>query len=198
MKKIIIGIISILLLISGIIGINTVNAKETTYTLRFKADDITEDFDLYLLLPKEYIIFAIKEAGLDIEYNGAETLKENDIPNIEVNKNNIMDEVYQEDGREYVQILFDKNEDNIYEFEVLTSYVDMDIKFRIKNINKDYIAHIDNFKIENGVCEVDYNYRTDEVKQLNQTFIPFLTKLLVIILIIIIVVAIISYIKHKN
>ena len=58
MKKIIIGIISILLLISGIIGINTVDAKETTYTLRFKADDITEDFDLYLLLPKEYIIFA--------------------------------------------------------------------------------------------------------------------------------------------
>lgn len=198
MKKIIIGIISILLLFSGIIGINIVNAQEDTYTLRFKADDITEDFDLYILLPKEYIIFAIKEAGLDIEYNGAKTLKENDIPNINVNKNNVMDEVYQENGKEYVQILLDKNEEGIYEFEVLNSYVDMDMKFRIKNISKDYIVHIDNFKVEDGVCEVDYNYRTDEVKQPNQTFIPFLTKLLIITVIIIIVVAIISRIKNNS
>ena len=42
------------------------------------------DLDIYLLLPKEYIIEAIKYDGLDIEYKGVETFKENNIPSINI------------------------------------------------------------------------------------------------------------------
>ena len=173
-------------------------AIEETYTLEFEASDVSEDFDLYLLLPKEYIEFAIEEDGLDLEYTGAETLKDNDIPSIRVNKDDVSDEIYEEDGVEYTQILLEPNEDGKYEFDILSSYGKMDMKYRIKNLNKDYIVHIDNFKIDNGVCQIQYNYDEDAVKQPDTEFVPFITKLLIIILIVIIVVGLIAYIKQRR
>ena len=173
-------------------------AIEETYTLEFEASDVSEDFDLYLLLPKEYIEFAIEEDGVDLEYTGAETLKDNDIPSIRVNKDDVSDEIYEEDGVEYTQILLEPNEDGKYEFDILSSYGKMDMKYRIKNLNKDYIVHIDNFKIDNGVCQIQYNYDEDAVKQPDTEFVPFITKLLIIILIVIIVVGLIAYIKQRR
>ena len=173
-------------------------AIEETYTLEFEASDVSEDFDLYLLLPKEYIEFAIEEDGLDLEYTGAETLKDNDIPSIRVNKDDVSDEIYEEDGVEYTQILLEPNEDGKYEFDILSSYGKMDMKYRIKNLNKDYIVHIDNFKIDNGVCQIQYNYDEDAVKQPDTEFVPFITKLLIIILVVIIVVGLIAYIKQRR
>lgn len=197
MKRLITVFSVLLVILSGLL-LNISYAYDETYTLEFEANNVNEDFDLYLLLPKDYIIFAIQEDGLNIEYTGAETLKNNDIPSIRVNKENINDELYEEDGKEYVQILLEENEDGKYEFDILSNYPDMDMKYRIKNMNKDYIVHIDNFKINNSVCKIEYDYEEDTVKQPDTEFIPFITKLLIIILIVIIVVGLIAYIKQRR
>ena len=168
-------------------------------TLEFETVNESEMFDLYILLPKEYIEYVIKNDELDIEYEGVETLKDNDIPSINVNKENISNDLYKENDEEYIQILLEENEDNKYEFDILKDYGKLDIKYRIKNINRDEIVHIDNFKIDsNNVCEIKYNYEENTVKQPNVGFIPFITKLLIIILVIIIIVGIIAYVKKRR
>lgn len=197
MKRMI-TILSVFVMIIGVILFNYSYAYEKTYTLEFKASDVSEDFDLYLLLPKDYVLFAIEEDGLNIEYTGVETLKNNDIPSIRVDKESISDELYEEGGVEYIQILLEENEDGKYEFDILSNYNKMNMKYRVKNMNKDDIVHIDNFKISNGVCKVEYNYEKNTVKQPDTEFIPFVTKVLMVILVVIIVVGIIAYIKQRR
>ena len=197
MKRMI-TILSVFVMIIGVILFNYSYAYEKTYTLEFKASDVSDDFDLYLLLPKDYVLFAIEEDGLNIEYTGVETLKNNDIPSIRVDKESISDELYEEGGVEYIQILLEENEDGKYEFDILSNYNKMNMKYRVKNMNKDDIVHIDNFKISNGVCKVEYNYEKNTVKQPDTEFIPFVTKVLMIILVVIIVVGIIAYIKQRR
>lgn len=197
MKRMI-TIFSVFVMIIGVILFNYSYAYEKTYTLEFKASDVSEDFDLYLLLPKDYVLFAIEEDGLNIEYTGVETLKNNDIPSIRVDKESISDELYEEGGVEYIQILLQENEKGKYEFDILSNYNKMNMKYRVKNMNKDDIVHIDNFKISNGVCKVEYNYEKNTVKQPDTEFIPFVTKVLMIILVVIIVVGIIAYIKQRR
>ena len=177
------------------ISTNDSKAYNKTYTLEFKTIDANEKIDIYVLLPKEYIIFAIKEDKLDIEYKGVETLIENDIPSIKVKKENISSELYEENEKEYIQILLEQDEDGIYKFDILSDYGKLDIKFRIKNINKDFIAHIDNFKIDDDVCKIEYNYKKDTIKQPNTKFIPFMVKFLIFVLVAVIVVGIIAYVK---
>lgn len=168
-------------------------------TLEFETVNESEIFDLYILLPKEYIEYVIKNDKLDIEYKGVETLKDNDIPSINVNKENISNDLYKEDNKEYIQILLEENENNKYEFDILKDYGKLNIKYRIKNINRDEIVHIDNFKIDsNNVCEIKYNYEENTVKQPNVGFIPFITKLLIVILVITIIVGIIAYVKKRR
>ena len=168
-------------------------------TLEFETVNESEIFDLYILLPKEYIEYVIKNDKLDIEYKGVETLKDNDIPSINVNKENISNDLYKEDNKEYIQILLEENENNKYEFDILKDYGKLNIKKRIKNINRDEIVHIDNFKIDsNNVCEIKYNYEENTVKQPNVGFIPFITKLLIVILVITIIVGIIAYVKKRR
>ena len=170
-----------------------------TVTLEFETVNESEIFDLYILLPKEYIEYVIKNDKLDIEYKGVETLKNRDIPSINVNKENISNDLYEEDDEEYIQILLEENENNKYEFYILKDYGKLNIKYRIKNINRDEIVHIDNFKIDsNNVCEIKYNYEENTVKQPNVGFIPFITKLLIVILLIIIIVGIIAYVKKRR
>ena len=197
MKRLI-TILSILIMIIGGILLNFSYAKGDTYTLEFKALDVTEGFDLYLLLPKDYILFAIKKDNLNIEYNGAKTLKDNDIPSIHVNKGDVQNELYEEDGVEYVQILLTPDNSGNYEFDILSDYGKIDMKYRIKNANKDNIAYIDNFEIHNGVCKIEYNYEKNTVEQRKTEFIPFLVKLLLLVLIVIIVIGIIAYNKQRR
>ena len=197
MKRMI-TILSVFVMIIGVILFNYSYAYEKTYTLEFKASDVSDDFDLYLLLPKDYVLFAIEEDGLNKEYTGVETLKNNDIPSIRVDKESISDELYEEGGVEYIQILLEENEEGKYEFDILSNYNKMNMKYRVKNMNKDDIVHIDNFKISNGVCKVEYNYEKNTVKQPDTEFIPFVTKVLMIILVVIIVVGIIAYIKQRR
>lgn len=205
MKKRITTLFAIIIISLLMIIFNTTNAQATSadnefFELQFKIinNEENENVDIYLLLPKEYIEFAIEHDKLDIEYEGASTLKENNIPSIDVDGLNILDDIYEEDGTEYVQILLEKNEDNIYSFNILSDYFDLDMKYRIKNDDKDFIAHIDNFDIENGVCEIEYDYNADIVKQPDRKMFSFGTILLVAILIIILILGISSYTKHKN
>ena len=196
MKKI---IISLVIATISIIALGIyVNAYQDMYTLEFQVTEEKEAFDLYLLLPKEYVIYAINESNLDINYEGSATLKENEIPGITVKKENIMDDVYEENNKEYIQILLEKNTEGKYGFDILSDYQNMDMKYRVKNIEKDFILHIDNFKINGGICKIEYNYEKDILKQPSENVISFSTKLLIIILVIVVVVGLIAYIKQRR
>lgn len=195
MKK----IFNIVLIIFMFITIFTPKVKASsfdTYELNLEVISNVEnkDFDIYILLPKSYIIYAIDNANLELEYNGVETLKENDIQGIRVNKNNIQDEVYTEGEIEYIQILLEPNEDNEYTFDILSSYIGKDMKFRVTNEEKDYIMHLDEFKTVNNVCKIEYDYDKNEIKQPDVTNFTFST-VLFIILILIVLIAIIAKIK---
>ncbi len=193
--------LTIVLLIILMIGLLVPTVKaNSTYTIQLEvtSNESNADFDLFMLLPSNYIIYAINNAGLDIEYTGAETLIQNDIPLINVDKKNIQNETYVENGIEYVQILLEPNAEGLYTFEILSNYSEMDMKLRVKNDEKDYIMHIDNFKIEDNVCEIEYNYDKDEIKQPTKIRINFGTLLLIIVLILIVIIAIISKIKTNK
>ncbi len=193
--------LTIVLLIILMIGLLVPTVKaNSTYTIQLEvtSNESNADFDLFMLLPSNYIIYAINHAGLDIEYTGAETLIQNDIPLINVDKKNIQNETYVENGIEYVQILLEPNAEGLYTFEILSNYSEMDMKLRVKNDEKDYIMHIDNFKIEDNVCEIEYNYDKDEIKQPTKIRINFGTLLLIIVLILIVIIAIISKIKTNK
>lgn len=182
-----------------LMNISVVTAN-STYTIELEVTKNTENksFTLYMLLPQDYIEYAINKAGLDIEYTGAETLKQYDIPLINIDKEKIQDETYSENGIEYVQILLEQNEDSMYIFEIIEDYPDMDMKLRVKNNEKDYIMHIDNFKIKDDVCQIEYNYDKNEIKQPTQITINFGTLLLIIILVFIAIIGIIAKIKGRN
>ena len=151
MKKLITVIIIGILI--GMMGY--VYAIQDTFEIEFKTFNNKKDekFDLYILLPEDYIKFAMNEANLNLEYDGANTIKKNTIPGITVKKENVQNEIYQENGIQYIQIRLDK-ENEIYSFDLLEKYPKMDIKFRIKNLQKDYIVHIENFEIVKGRCEI--------------------------------------------
>ena len=197
MKKIKFVVIFMISLV--IMAINYVNASNS-YTLKVEVSNNKKEeaFDIYVLLPKNYIEYCIKQDGLDIEYNGAETLKENDIPSIRVEKENVKSQTYEEDGIEYIQILLEPNSEGNYEFEIREDYTSMDMKIRVKNLEKDYIMHIENFKIQSGISLVQYDYEKDTVKQPDTELIPFIAKALIIILIIVVAVGLIAYIKQRR
>lgn len=170
-----------------------------TFEMQFKTlnNKKNEKFDLYLLLPENYINFAINQANLDLFYEGPSTITENTIPGLVVKKENILNDTYTENGVEYVQIRLEK-ESEIYSFDLLENYPKMDIKYRIKNLQKDYIVHIDNFKIERGKCEIEYDYAKDTIKQPDKKVMPSGILTLIIILIAILIVAGIARIKGRK
>ena len=197
MKRYIVIICICVLVIMMNISIVMANS---TYTIELEVTKNTENksFTLYMLLPQDYIEYAINKAGLDIEYTGAETLKQYDIPLINIDKEKIQNETYSENGIEYVQILLEQNEDSMYIFEIIEDYPDMDMKLRVKNNEKDYIMHIDNFKIKDDVCQIEYNYDKNEIKQPTKITINFGTLLLIIILVFIAIIGIVAKIKGRN
>lgn len=194
MKKIV-----TILTISVIIFITTNCYAIDTFELEFKVinNKKNEKFDLYMLLPEDYIKFAIEKANLKLDYEGIKFLKKNQIPGISIQNEMLQDEIYEENGKQYAQIRLNKENDS-YFFDILEEYSKMDIKYRIKNIQKDYIVHIDNFKIENGKCEIEYDYIKDMVKQPNKKIISFNIKTLFLLLLVIMIVGAIAYKKGKD
>ncbi len=204
MKKTIISlfmiiIISLLMIIFNTTNVQAASSDSEFFELQFEIinNEKNEDVDIYLLLPREYIEYAIENDNLDIEYEGVNTLKENNIPSIDVDGLNIQDDMYEENGIEYVQILLEKNDDDIYSFDILSDYIDLDMRYRIKNDDKDFIVNIENFKLNNGICEIEYDYDADVVKQPDRKVFSFGTILLIAILIIVVILGISSYINKK-
>lgn len=156
-----------------------------------------EKVDIYVLLPEEYIEFAIEESYSTIYYTGSKTLKQHTVYGIDVDKKNVLDEEYVEDNVEYVQVLLEE-ENGKYKFDILEDYQEKNIKFRIVSGQKDYILHTENFEIQKGKCKIQYNYEKDVVKQPDRIVVPTITKVLMIILVIILIIGTISYIKQKR
>ena len=205
MKKKIINLVTIFIICiltilsqSIFLNANASNSETYTYNIEIKNNTNNDNVDIYILLPKEYIIYVINYDNLDIDYEGVETLKNNVIPNISVKKENIQDKLYKEENKEYISILLEENEDGIYQFEALQDYTNMDIKFRIKNDNRDYIMDVSNFNIENNICEIQYDYDKNEIKQPGKIKINFGTVFLIILAILLIITAIISKKKTEN
>ena len=200
MKNKIIYLITLFITIISLTNIISYAKTEEYFELQFKVmnNDENQNIEIYLLLPKEYIEFAIQNEGLNINYEGVNTLKENTISSINVDKTKIQDDIYEEDGVEYIQILLDKNEEELYNFDILSSYEKLDMKYRIKTENEDYIVHIDNFKIENNKCEIEYNVEENIVKQPDKKVFSIYTIILIIILVIIVILGIISYVTQRN
>lgn len=198
MRKWVVGLILIMIL--GTLSCQVFAADETyRMELEIKNNTKNEDVEIYILLPQEYIEFAIDRSPTwaqdHVTYEGAKTLKYNDVEGIEVKKENVQDKTYKEGNVEYVQIKLEPNLNNKYVFDILSDYEEMNIKFRIKNDYKDYIMHIDNFKIEKDICEIEYNYDKDIVKQ------PDIKKLstpLLILFIVLTFITILGYISYKK
>lgn len=201
MKKILsIFIIFIILASTMIIVVQASDYKHIELNLKILDYTRRDKVNLSILLPKDYIIYAINNSNLNIEYKGVETLKDNDIIGIEVNKNNINDELYVDNntGIEYIQIRLEPNSEGNYTFNILENYKKLDMKFRITNDEKDYIMHIDNFKTENNVCKIEYNYTKDKLKQPETIKINFITLFFILILIILVIITIMVKVKVEN
>ena len=197
MKKLIITLFLFIMIISLMVSAYA-DLSSTELNFKIVSNEKEEEFDTYILLPKSYIQFAITNSLLTIKYEGPSTLKNNYIPGINIeNTDNIQDEIYKENDTEYVQILLEPNEEGILQFDILEDYNKLDIKYRIKNDEKDFIVHIDNFKIENGKCEIEYNYDKNTVKQPDKEFTSN-AKILIFIVILVIIIWIISYIKRRR
>lgn len=191
-------ILSVLVFTSMALPIKATDGETTK--LKLKVENVEEDYEIYMLLPKKYIMYAIQHDGLDIEYDGANTLKHNTIPSIVVDVNNVQDETYIEDRIEYVQIKLDNLGDNEYLFEIIPEYTDMDMKYRVKSASKDDILIIENFQIENNKCEIEYNYKENTLKteRKSNVKIKFNLKWWQVVLIVAIVLILVYFLNRRN
>lgn len=166
MKKLIkIIILSILIITSVYIPTNAEAELAGMSQLRLTVTEADEPYEIYMLLPKNYINYAIKHDGLDIGYDGANTLIYNTIPSIMVNVNNVLKDTYIDNGIEYVQIKLDDMGGEEYIFEIISEYTDMDMIYRIKSESKDNLMLINNFSIdEDNTCKMEYNYKEDTIQ----------------------------------
>lgn len=160
MKKIIL----IILLLINILSIPVLATTENVNKLKLTVVDANEAYQIYILLPKKYIMYAIEKDGLDIEYDKANTLIYNNIPSIPVDIDNVQEETYVENNQEYVQILLDDFGRGEYYFEIIEDYIDMDMLYRVTSQTRDSIIHIDNFELKDNTCKMEYNYKENIIK----------------------------------
>ena len=202
MKKLIkIIILSILIITSVYIPTNAEAELAGMSQLRLTVTEADEPYEIYMLLPKNYINYAIKHDGLDIGYDGANTLIYNTIPSIMVNVNNVLKDTYIDNGIEYVQIKLDDMGGEEYIFEIISEYTDMDMIYRIKSESKDNLMLIDNFSIdEDNTCKMEYNYEEDTIQTdgKNEVKIKFQLHWWQILIIAILIIFLIYTQKRRN
>lgn len=178
-----------------------VKAADTEMSqLRLTVLEADEDYELFMLLPKKYIKYAIQHDGLDIEYESENTLIYNTIPSIPVDINNVQDDTYIENGVEYVQIKLDDLGGEEYLFEIISEYTDMDMVYRLKSASRDNIMVIENFQMQDNVCRMEYNYKENTIKteRKNELKINFKISWWQILIIIILVIFILYLNKRRN
>ena len=202
MKKLIkIIILSILIITSVYIPTNAETELAGMSQLRLTVTEADEPYEIYMLLPKNYINYAIKHDGLDLGYDGANTLIYNTIPSIMVNVNNVLKDTYIDNGIEYVQIKLDDMGGEEYIFEIISEYTDMDMIYRIKSESKDNLMLIDNFSIdEDNTCKMEYNYKEDTIQTdgKNEVKIKFQLHWWQILIIAILIIFLIYMQKRRN
>lgn len=192
----------IIIFISIILIGTFVSAKTNTDMIELQLNVIEnekqEKFDIYILLPEQYVKYAIQYDNVDVKIQNslADTVLQSDIPSINCDKSFIQQD-YQEENKKYLQIKIQENEQGKYIFPILTSYGEMDMKYRIKNASKNYIIHFDNFDVEDGICEIDYYYDSDVIKQPDKLRIPLAAIILIVILVMVIFFGIIAYVKER-
>lgn len=191
MKKILINI-TIFFVIFAIVNITQVKATEEYETLNLTIEDINKDYKLYILLPQEYIEYAITQSGLNIKYEGPDTLAKEDIPGIEIDRTQLQSNIYMDKGIEYVQVLLSAIEQNHYQFKVLKGYGQLDVKFRfqINGEEQSTIMYLDNFTVnKNGTYNIKYNYEKDTLKNeiINKGHIAWWQIVLIILIILFII-----------
>lgn len=198
MRKIL-KVILITMLLMHVIYL-TSEATEEVNKLRLKVLESDEDYKVYILLPKKYIMYAAKKDGLDIQYDKANTLIENHIPSIQVNINNIEKDTYIDNNIEYIQILLENLGGEEYYFEIIKEYTDMDMLYRIKSANRDNIIYIDNFQLRDNICEMEYNYSENiiESQEKNVVKIRFNLEWWQIVIIILLLVFIVYLYNRRN
>ena len=77
------------------------NSEAQTFKIEFNVENAdNSNYKVYVLLSKEYIEEAIRKANLDIKYTGSSTLLENDIYGIKDNKDNIIEDLYEDNNKE--------------------------------------------------------------------------------------------------
>ena len=202
MKKLIkIIILSILIITSVYIPTNAEAELAGMSQLRLTVTEADEPYEIYMLLPKNYINYAIKHDGLDLGYDGANTLIYNTIPSIMVNVNNVLKDTYIDNGIEYVQIKLDDMGGEEYIFEIISEYTDMDMIYRIKSESKDNLMLINNFSIdEDNTCKMEYNYKEDTIQTdgKNEVKIKFQLHWWQILIIAILIIFLIYMQKRRN
>ena len=202
MKKLIkIKILSILIITSVYIPTNAEAELAGMSQLRLTVTEADEPYEIYMLLPKNYINYAIKHDGLDLGYDGANTLIYNTIPSIMVNVNNVLKDTYIDNGIEYVQIKLDDMGGEEYIFEIISEYTDMDMIYRIKSESKDNLMLINNFSIdEDNTCKMEYNYKEDTIQTdgKNEVKIKFQLHWWQILIIAILIIFLIYMQKRRN
>lgn len=198
MKKILVSILLIVIIVSffGTINVYAESDKNIeTYKLDLKILNNTSNIELYMLLPQNYITYAIQNGMLGISYNGSKTLKENNIPGINVNKDDVLDQTYKENDIEYVQIKLNSN-NNEYTFDIIKSYEKMDMKYRIKQGTEDNIIHIDNFQVQDSVCNIEFDCSSQKItnvlKATAQQDFSLQPWQIVVVAVIIIIIAIVA------
>lgn len=178
-----------------------VKAADTEMSqLRLTVLEADEDYELFMLLPKKYIKYAIQHDGLDIEYESENTLIYNTIPSIPVDINNVQDDTYIENGVEYVQIKLDDLGGEEYLFEIISEYTDMDMVYRLKSASRDNIMVIENFQMQDNVWRMEYNYKENTIKTERKNELKFNFKISwwQILIIIILVIFIVYLNKRRN
>lgn len=199
MKKILGIIIFIFIILIG----TFVSAKTNTDIIELQLNVIEnqkqEKFDIYILLPEQYVKYAIQHDNVDVKIQNslADTVLQSNIPSIDIDKSFLQDD-YEEENIKYLQIKLQEYTQGKYVFPILDSYGEMDMKYHIKSNSKNYIVHIDNFEMEDGVCEINYYYDTDVIKQPDRKIMPFGVMILFIILIVVILITLVLYIKQKK
>lgn len=195
MKKII-SIIAIIFLIVFICQPIYANSKEK-YTLSLTVKENTEDLQIFILLPEKYIKFLMERNNIDYDeqYTLVDIIKGEQLKEIQVDMENVQDKIYIENNIKYVQILLETIQKNVYNFDIVSDYTNMDIKYRVKSNTEDYIMHIDNFKIKDGVCKIEYNATKNTIKQPDEIIITLPT---IIFLCLIVIIIIIIIYKWRN
>lgn len=168
MRKKIQLILMVLFMVSFIWAIPTfaiqVGTKGDTYEIQLTMKNKQPSYQMYLLLPREYLEYAIAQQGLDFVYEGPDTLVKYEIPGISVNRANIEKQEYVEEQKQYVSVLLSPDDKDRFFFTVMASYPNQDIKFRYVSGEKDYIIHMDDFRVQDGVCQIEYDGKQDTVK----------------------------------